>query len=483
MANGPNVSGMSQDIGSSAHPVTAIGAHNFGRSYYRHVGASGDVRALYADLDFTSTGSGEFLRLRAIANGTDVATAGTVNAAHLTGRVAAAKTVSGALNALRCTLEVAGTTPTPGGTLSALQLDSNIVTGWTQGSADSFCRVTDSGAGSLTNLFNFADCASGTGNLHYGSTLKCVGPSGAKYIVLSDAENAFTTSGNIALTDDVFLKFGTSNDVTMEWDTASTPDQLIMLPAADDSVFAIGNGTLSFDVKTFGATANDFLLWDASESNLEVTGDARIDFSGATCLAANTDGLLIKAGTSAAKVTEDTADIKFIGIYTDCGAATGDSRTIYARHYITSTGSGEAGRFYTTLTAANAATGGTVNGAHISLSLDASASVSGQGNAARFTLDAAADTRTLNGNLACVMLESNIATGNTVPASLAFMRIVNLGAVSVGHLLRTAAPVNSTIFATHTTQAMSHSIRMVDDAGTPYYIMCTNAATNRGGAS
>ena len=67
----------------------------------------------------------------------------------------AAKTVSGALNAVRATLEVAGTTPTPGGTLAALQLDSNIVTGSTISANSSFIRVTNSGAGALTNLFNF----------------------------------------------------------------------------------------------------------------------------------------------------------------------------------------------------------------------------------------------------------------------------------------------------------------------------------------
>lgn len=56
----------------------------FQRNYFRHRGASGDVRAHYEDLDFTSTGSGEVLRVRGIANGTDVATGGTVNAIHTT---------------------------------------------------------------------------------------------------------------------------------------------------------------------------------------------------------------------------------------------------------------------------------------------------------------------------------------------------------------------------------------------------------------
>ena len=151
MGYGSKVAGI--NFGSSSKPIVASGAHIFGRQYFRHAGASGDVRAVYADLDFTAAGSGETLRVRGIANGLLCATGGTINAIHATGRVAAAKTVSGALNAIRATLEVAGTTPTPGGTLAALQLDSNIVTGATLGATDSMCRVTQSGATKVPNLF------------------------------------------------------------------------------------------------------------------------------------------------------------------------------------------------------------------------------------------------------------------------------------------------------------------------------------------
>ena len=157
MANGRSI----QTIGSvtAAKSPCAIGAHNFRRNYFYHLGTSGDVRALYEDLYFNSTGSGEVIRVRGIANGTDVATGGTVNGIHATGRVASGKTVSGALNAIRATLEVAGTTPTPGGTLAALQLDSNISTGWTAGNNDAFIRVGNTGAGLIGNLLNITDAA------------------------------------------------------------------------------------------------------------------------------------------------------------------------------------------------------------------------------------------------------------------------------------------------------------------------------------
>lgn len=145
-------------VGASARPATAGGSHNFERSYYRSKAGSGtDVRAHYEDLEFTNVGGGEVIRVRGIANGLLCATGGTINAIHATGRVAAAKTVSGALNAIRATLEVAGTTPTPGGTLAALQLDTNLVAGTTLSAPSAFIRVTDSGtADLLTNLLSLA---------------------------------------------------------------------------------------------------------------------------------------------------------------------------------------------------------------------------------------------------------------------------------------------------------------------------------------
>lgn len=151
------VAGWSQ--GTSSKPITTTVANNFGRVYTRHAGASGDVRTHYEDLEFTGAGSGEVIRARGIANGLLCATGGTINAIHATGRVAAAKTVSGALNAIRATLEVAGSTPTPGGTLAALQVESNIVTGWTAGNNDAFIRVSNTGAGKLTNLLNIEQAA------------------------------------------------------------------------------------------------------------------------------------------------------------------------------------------------------------------------------------------------------------------------------------------------------------------------------------
>lgn len=180
---------------------------------------------------------------------------------------------------------------------------------------------------------------------------------------------------------------------------------------------------------------------------------------------------------------EGVAGKNWVGLFTKTTATSGDNRGIYWKHYFNGAGSGEVARLVATVATTSVATGGTVNAEHATLSVNASSDVSGAGNAIRATLEAAAATRTLGGTCAALQLDSNIATGNTVPASWSFIRVTDTGAVKLNYLLNIPAASNSTIFATHTTQAMSHSIRIVDAAGTPYYIMCASAATNRGGSS
>jgi hypothetical protein len=280
-------------------------------------------------------------------------------------------------------------------------------------------------------------------------------------------------AGAIVLGDDEKITAGASSDVTLEWDTAATPDQLQLACVADDTVFAIGvpaatqksfdvrwygnedngaslvtfdasanqiittdvdmqfvdndilifgsgagaggdvqlvfDGTnmlvaavaddtlieigdsatpqLSFDVKVYGneAAGASYLLWDASDSALEVTGDARLDFSGATARAAWTDGAIIKAGTSAARIVEDTANMKFVSMYFDDGATSGHSVGIYDRLYVTGAGgSGTGLRVFTTV---EDVAGATAHGAQISLSLGASGSLTGMGIGVRSQLN------------------------------------------------------------------------------------------------
>lgn len=129
-------------------------SRNYTTRYFRTSHASGDIRINYDHMRFGAAGSGDVIRAVAEAYATGSAAAGTINGAHITGRVGSAGTVSGALNAIRATLEIARTSGSAGGTLAALQLDSNVSHDNAMGANDAFVRVTNSGAHTVDNLFN-----------------------------------------------------------------------------------------------------------------------------------------------------------------------------------------------------------------------------------------------------------------------------------------------------------------------------------------
>jgi hypothetical protein len=177
-------------VGSSSNRFRmSLANKNYSTQYFQNVHASGDIRAYYLHQRYKGAGSGEVIRAVAEAYTTGCAAGGTINAAHFTGRVGAAMTVSGALSGVRATIEVAGTTPTPGGTLAALHVDSNIVTGWTAGANDAFIRVSNSGAGLIGNLFYISDAIA----------------------VKSDTAVATTLHGDHAATHGIKIRVGTTS--------------------------------------------------------------------------------------------------------------------------------------------------------------------------------------------------------------------------------------------------------------------------------
>ena len=200
---------------------------------------------------------------------------------------------------------------------------------------------------------------------------------------------------------------------------------------------------------------------------------ARTTFSGPV---ASDNGFIGGTATSPITFTIPGNMSSFFGT---TSATTGDTRLNYSRLDITSTGSGETLRAFTRVSGAGAATGGTVNGAHISLSVNSGGSISGAGNALRATLGAAAGV-TVGGTVAVLQLDSDLNATATVPAATSFLRVNDTSTTKIGNLMNIPVPSNGTIFATHTTQSMTHSIRIVSAAGTSYYVMCTDTATNRG---
>lgn len=120
------------------------------------------------------------------------------------------------------------------------------------------------------------------------------------------------------------------------------------------------------------------------------------------------------------------------------------------------------------------------HGEHCTLHIADGGAISGLGAGLRATLEAAAATRTLTGTLCALQVDSNIGANNTMPAAHSFIRFANAGAVALSNLLQLpSAPANGSIFATHDTDAMTHSIKIIDSAGTAYYLMCTTTVTNR----
>lgn len=139
----------SVQIGSSSVPITISSSGVLNGAYASTSATSGDTRLSYNKLTFTSTGSGETLRAFSVVTGAGAAVAGTINGAHVTCSIDGSGTISGAANALRATL--GGSSTNPGGTLAALQLDSDFASGGTWSNA-SFLRVTNSGTGEVGNF-------------------------------------------------------------------------------------------------------------------------------------------------------------------------------------------------------------------------------------------------------------------------------------------------------------------------------------------
>ena len=87
-----------------------------------------------------------------------------------------------------------------------------------------------------------------------------------------------------------------------------------------------------------------------------------------------------QVGTSSAPIAISSAGV-LNGAYATTSATSGDTRLNYSKLTFTSTGSGETSRVFSVVTGAGAAAAGTINGEHVSLSINGSGTISGAGNA------------------------------------------------------------------------------------------------------
>jgi hypothetical protein len=176
-------------------------------------------------------------------------------------------------------------------------------------------------------------------------------------------------------------------------------------------------------------------------------------------------------GTATDPITVTTAE-NISSFYGTASNTTGDTRLSYNRLTFTSTGSGETIRALTRVTGANAATGGTVNGAHISLSVNTGGSISGAGNGLRVTLGAAASV-TVGGTVAALQVDSDVDTTATLPGNASFIRVTNSGSGTISNLFNLPDAMVQAIGATSTTA--TQKIRFVDSAGTAYFLYAIEA--------
>jgi len=183
--SGPVISQNGFISGTASSPLVETTAGNVSESYVTTSAATGDTRLSYQRLEFTSTGSGETIRALTRVTGAGAATGGTVNGAHVSLSINGSGTISGAGNALRATL--GGSSTNPGGTIAAIQADSDFASGGTWTNA-SFIRFTNSGTGTVANLFNVPTAmVAAQSAAAVSHTLRIVAANGtAYYLMVSD---------------------------------------------------------------------------------------------------------------------------------------------------------------------------------------------------------------------------------------------------------------------------------------------------------
>lgn len=211
-----------------------------------------------------------------------------------------------------------------------------------------------------------------------------------------------------------------------------------------NEVIDVVNGTAS-------APGNFSVTGDLSVGDdLTVTGTQQF---GSTTTAA----LMLGAGTSASPYAMGTtANTNMVGIWGTTTATSGDSRLAYLRLYFSGAGvSGEAARIFATVNNVTAATGGTVNGAHVSLSVTgASGAVSGAGNALRATLALGAST-TAGGTLSTIQVDSDLDATATIPATASYLRFTNSNTGKIPIFMNLDGVDTTTLYITSGTSAGS----------------------------
>jgi hypothetical protein len=178
----------------------------------------------------------------------------------------------------------------------------------------------------------------------------------------------------------------------------------------------------------------------------------------------------VQVGSSNAPIALTSSGV-LNGSYATTSAASGDTRLSYNKLTFTSTGSGETLRAFSVVTGTAAATAGTINGAHISLSVDGSAAtISGAANAIRATLGGS--DATPGGTLAVIQLDTAYTVNASLPGTASFIRVTdsgsNTGEIPLLMNIETAPAATIAPAATSVT-TVSKAIKVMI-GGTVYYV-------------
>ena len=158
------------------------------------------------------------------------------------------------------------------------------------------------------------------------------------------------------------------------------------------------------------------------------------------------------------------------GSYATTSAASGDTRLSYNKLTFTSTGSGETLRAFSVVTGTAAATAGTINGAHISTSINTGGTISGAANAIRATLGGSVASP--GGTLAVLQLDTDYSVNATLPGTASFIRVTDSGANTgeVPLLMNIETGPAATIAPTASSVTTVSKAIKVMIGGTVYYV-------------
>jgi hypothetical protein len=176
-----------------------------------------------------------------------------------------------------------------------------------------------------------------------------------------------------------------------------------------------------------------------------------------------------ETGTSASPLAVTTAE-NVNAAFATTSATSGDTRLSYNKLTFTSTGSGETLRAFSVVTGTAAATAGTINGAHISMEVDGTGTISGAANAIRATLGGSQASP--GGTLAVIQLDTNYSVNASLPATASFIRVTDSGANTgeVPLLMNIATGPAATCAPTATSVTTVSKAIKVMIGGTVYYV-------------